>query len=176
MQRLFHLNDKILRLLQTTSASFIPFLALLTLQLVFSVLSLLDGIRTGNGEETITSANIPAAVVLMPLQGLGSSMPPVIGALSLALGVSLWVSLLHIGYDLEKKRIRLDETCLIGGICGLLLGAVSVVIPVALLVKDAAADSMLLIAPLILGGLFGGVLFGLTMVGLGALVHKYALN
>jgi hypothetical protein len=177
MHRLMHVNHKIKRLLSHSSESFLPFLTLMALQTVLSVWSLF--IFSSSTEASllasVTSSHFPAGVAI-PVPTTDSTVLPFIGLFSMAFGILLWLALIHIGYDLEKQKVHLDETSLIGAACGMVLGAVSLVIPTAIIIQKMGSSGILLIAPMAFIGIFGAIVFGLVLVGLGALVKRYVLT
>jgi hypothetical protein len=192
-RHLVHVNSRIRKLMSTSSASFSPFLALLTVQVVVSVWLLSSGAIGGplfsllgvnlmppktpsdpvpsyEGVYAIKGAN------LIPPQMDVELNPSLIGVLSLIFSILLIFSVLHIGYDLEQKKVHLDETCLIGAVCGLLLGIISLVLPTVLLLLKLGSAGLLVIAPVVVTGSFAGILFGLILASLGALTKRYVLS
>jgi hypothetical protein len=192
-RHLVRVNARIRKLMSVTSASFSPFLALLTVQVVVSVWLLSSGAIGGplfsllgvnlmppktpsdpvpsyEGVYAITGAN------LIPPQIDIEFNPSLLGVLSLLFSILLIFSILHIGYDLEAKKVHLDETCLIGAVCGLLLGLASLVLPFVLVLLKLGSAGLLLIAPIAVAGSFAGILFGLVIASMGALTKKYVFS
>jgi hypothetical protein len=177
MANLPHMKGKVKKVLKTTSHSFSLFLALLTLQMVLSVWLVAGGASPEAAPgKVFTSSHFPQ----MPRPIFSSmdraSVLSLLGIATLAYGMFLWLSLMHIGYDLESKDVPPDETLLIGAVCGFTLGAVSFIVPAAALIGRSGPAGVVLLAPLALVALFFGILFGITLVALGAMVKKYVLS